>query len=74
MPAPLPAPSLSGRLASLSTFPEDSGYRKSKELICRRLSDLARGLSAVKWIFLPAVREEALSAAVGAATVYPALR
>src|SRR4029077_11044192 len=67
-------PSLRSQSASLSTFPEDFRCWNLKELIYRGLSDLARSLSATKWIFLPALREAALPAAGGAAIVYFALR
>jgi hypothetical protein len=53
----LPAPSLRGRSASLRTFPEDFRSRISKRLISQVFSTVKPVLSAVKSIFLPALRE-----------------
>jgi hypothetical protein len=53
----LPAPSLRGRSASLRTFPDDFRSRISKRLISRVFSTVKPVLSAVKSIFLPALKE-----------------
>jgi len=67
----LPAPSLRGRLASLRTFSERVVGRIHKILISLVISPIVRPSFGVESIFLPAVREAPLSAAVSAAAVYP---
>src|SRR5258708_1233390 len=53
----LPAPSLSGRPASLRALPERSPTWLSKRLICMVLPVIARAVCGVRSNFLPELRE-----------------